>query len=373
MPVETLKISSEIFLMSLLEGVESQYIDNNGKTRMLNYAELSLMIPPIPPLNIKRDKTIFFPTKEQALKFIEVKGLILVMQDMAGNLTQGLWVRSNIIEDDLFYIPIDDADQIPNLEIAPPHLYNPLIAMELSKLDDMKYHRKVAEFLKQYTIFEYSRNPNNFGKESFIIDTDYRYEDIASLGNRLVQNNIMYRDNKIIVPSEKVIDSLLNYLKLQKFNDFEGVKNFKNRHLIENYYNNLSDFTPATDQFIFLNRESLLRWKEESVRNKNNTTYIRPTTKEAYFYKNINIKNGILMLVQNVDEGLFKRALNVGRVWEVDRRNTGYNTKPISDNIGYTIYSEKGFGMVKSSTLGAMVHVLKYFNDGIKYSALLFI
>ncbi len=367
--------------MSLFEEIKSQYIDDSGKTRMLNYSDgISLMIPPMAPRNIETNGDVYFPTKEKALEFIQNRGLKIEMQDGDKNGIQGLWLEG------YSYIPIEEkSEAIPNIDFAPQYMIDPLISTSESKLKEMQLHRKIAEFLKQYTLFEFSmRNAKDeeFGQDSFVLYPEYRYENIDSLEKRLIpDNNVMYDDGKLIVPSEKVREGLLNYLKIKRFNDEKGVNNFKDRKMIENYYQNLTDFKTSDGQLIFMDRSSAIRWRGETLRNRDNSrvfNYIRPNVREAYFYRNINIRNGKLAIVQNVRKDSFYRVLKVGLIWEKDRRNVGYNIDvQESDNtegISYTLYSKMGFGINMKKDTSEDVTILEYVSKrGLGYAALLFI
>ena len=61
----------------LLKKVTGQYIDSDGKTRVLHFDKLSICISPIPPLNVEVIKKIYEVSLEDALKFIDKHELTL--------------------------------------------------------------------------------------------------------------------------------------------------------------------------------------------------------------------------------------------------------------------------------------------------------
>ena len=251
--------------MFIFENVESQYIDNNGKTRMLNFSDgVSLMTSPLPPFNVPTsDKKINKVDIDTALEFIEERKLKIMVQDGDINLgIKGLWVESKDREIYFGYIPIKQSRPLDDINFNSLALSNPLRLGKISDLKNMQHFRKVADFLRQYTLFEYSNNPENFNKDNFVVIPDYHY-DIDSLEGKLIPGNkVMYKHKKIIVPSKEVYKRLIMFLKSELLNDTPGVKNFKDRSTIKDYFRTLSDFKKSNNQLTFLNRTNLIEWKK---------------------------------------------------------------------------------------------------------------
>ena len=363
----------------LFEGVHSQYIDNNGKARMLVYTfegeELSLMTSPIPPLNLPETRDITEVTIETALAFIEQRGLKITYQD--GNSSQGiqgLWIETSEENPGIYfgYIPIQVSRPIKGVEYTSKN--DPIRTDSESDLATFRQSRKIAEFLKQYTLFTYANNPETFGEDSFIVIPDHVY-DIASLNKRLiVDNDVMYQDGLIIVPSEETTKRLLSFLKVSLINDTPGVMNMKNVTTIENFYQTIADFRSSENQLVFMNKNGLMRWKHEAARMKHNTevsAVTNPSASEPYFYRNPKIRREKLMIVQNVADGTKENALIVGYKWIKDRINIGYRpTIEYNTDISHIIYEEVGeIQRIKKQTT-EFVSLLKYEDD--TYAALLF-
>nr|QBK86209.1 MAG: hypothetical protein LCMAC102_00030 [Marseillevirus LCMAC102] len=363
--------------MTLFEDIESQYIDDNGKTRVLNYQSgVSLMTSPLPPLNVPISKEIREIAQKTALKFIKAKGLQITMQDGNQQKIQGLWVESINSEIYYGYIPIKVSNPLSNIDYTPLTLNDPLRTGKNSELQKMQHDRKVADYLKQYTLFEYSQNPKKFSEENFIVIPDHKY-DIETLDKKLIpDNNVMYRDGKLIVLSEDIADRLTAFLQVQLLNDTPGLKNYKDRTVIKDYYRTLSDFRKSEGQLVFLTRSSLLKWKSEKIRIAEQTlivSYIRPTFVEPYFFRNTNVAKGRLMLIQNVENGSLEKALTVAEKWAKDRVNPGFRVEigPAAERVTYTVYTKDGEEeVVKPSGKEEHVSVIKYPNN--EYAALLF-
>lgn len=364
----------------LFEDVQSQYIDNNGKTRMLIFdhtgTELALMTSPLPPLNLPISSDIIEVPFRVAISFIKEKGLKIVSQD--GNETegiQGLWIETSEENPGIYYgyIPLEISPAIKGVEFSTRR--DPIRTDTYSELALYRESRKIAEVLKQYTLFSYARDPENFDEDSFVIVPNHTY-DIKSLNKRLISNTpVIYRRGKLIVLSEEMKQKLLSFLKVSLLNDAPGVAALKNTTAIENYYQTISDFRSSPSQLIFLNKNGLLRWRNESFRAETSTKVSNSTnsdTGEPYFYRNPKIRREHLMIVQNVADGAFENALAVGYKWIKDKVNIGYRPEIPNnvDEMSYTIYTEIGESEKKKRGTTEFVSLLRYEDD--TYAALLF-
>lgn len=346
--------------MKLFEDVSKQYIDNNGKSRMLIYERdgrpfLCLMTSPIPPLDIQEAglSSIYECPIKEALKFIKERGLEITHQD--GNPTdgiQGLWVKTPESNSGIYsgYIPIKVAPFLKNVEFSEPTKNDPLRtdAEGLSELEKYKKSRRIAQFLKEYTLFLYATDPEKFGPKSFIVVPDHKYN-LEKLNKRLYikDNDVMLKNGKLIVPSEEVRNKLMDYLKIEIANDEPGVLSLPSRGTIRNYYQSISDFRPVDNQLIFTSVTGIRRWIEEKLNAKNIGTVsqiLLPQTKEPYFYRNPNIKRGQLVIIQNVSDGDISRAKTASLRWLKDKVNIGFDVQPKKniDQHTYSIYSESG-------------------------------
>lgn len=97
--------------------------------------------------------------------------------------------------------------------------------------------------------------------------------------------------------------------------------------------------------------------------------------KEPYFYRNLNIRNADLAIIQNVNQGSLYAALAVGYKWLEDRVNIGYypviaGLEGVISKISYDIYHEAGEVEKKEGVLKKNVSILNYQN---MYSAILFL
>ena len=146
--------------------------------------------------------------------------------------------------------------------------------------------------------------------------------------------------------------------------------------MVKDYYRTLSDFRKESNQLVFLSSSNVLKWKFAKLSGNSSTTiysHIRPDIFDPYYYRNFNIKNGKLIIVQNVEDGSLERALEVAEKWNKDKVNSGYRTEigKAASRVTYTVYSEDGKGQTKKQGQKEKVSVIEY-PDG-DYAALLFI
>jgi len=376
--------------MLLFEGAIKQYIDENGKTRMLIYRDkVSLMTSPIPPLDLPVIKNLSETVDVKlsvALAFIKRKELQITSQD--GNEKegiQGVWVEPSAANPGIYYgyIPVEKGSPlIKNVEY--PSRNDPLRTDSLQKtaLSSFRRSRKIAEFLKQYTLYTYAISDVEFGPDSYAVIPNHRY-DIDSLHKKLYMegNNIMYtiikRQHTLIVPSIKTRDHLLSYLEVRLAHDKPSVMAMKDQRIVDHYYLTVSDFRHIPNQLVFMSKNGLIRWRNEKVLGRDTETIVsttlEPNTLEPYFYRNPKIRSEHLMIVQNVEGGAIQKAISVGYKWIKDRVNIG-STPDIPaniDDISYTLFSETtNLGTTKRKT-SEVVSVIRY-GDKDVYGALLF-
>jgi hypothetical protein len=373
-------------MSSLFKDVVSQYVDNNGKARILNYSisrggQISLAVSPIPPLKIliSDKKDIKLVPLSVATDFIKLKSLLIVEQD--GNKDdgiQGIWVETQEQNSGIYYgyIPINpNKTIIANVPFSQRNDPIRTDSPERSELTIFRRDRKIAEILKQYVLFTYALNPEDFDENYFWIDPEHIY-DIEKLNKKLYMegNDIIYRDGYIVVVSEEIRDGLMSFLKVSLLNDTPGVMATANTKIIENYYQIISDFRNIHDQLIFVNKNGLKRWKADMTKSFKGSiisSFPLEDAKDPYYYKNLKIRRDNLMIVQNVAGGTLQEAISVSYKWNTSRINSGFNI-PVSniiDNISYVLYTEMG-EIAREKKKTNFTNVFQYENGS--HAALLF-
>lgn len=362
--------------MSLVDDAAEQYIDNSGKMRMLNFSfkgkGVSLMIPPSPPVDLPYSSRVYTIKLETALSFIKEHDLTILFQDLKDQKLKGLWVTK---DDKDCYIPVRSSKELENVEIADYSRMRPLLAPEESLLEKYRKSSKVADFLKKYTLYTYSLNPEAFGRKSFIIKPEHEYK-IETLNNKLFVegNDVFYENLKLIVKSKKTRDKLLAYLKVQILNDKQTILNLKNVTTLDEGYKSTRDFIPFPNQLVFNSSNEIRKWKEELKRlPKINNVSLTPlsNTKEPYFYRLA--KTDKIVIIQNVENGKLETAINVSHKWIKDKINKGFypfeSTELTSpENVSYIAFTDKTDIKYKKET---KEYVPLFFYENGDYAAIL--
>ena len=387
---------------SLFKGVESQYIDSNGKVRMIHYSNITLMTSPLPPLIIqkksvpisKKIKTI--DSKNELNKFITNYKLKIVKQD-GDEVTeeiQGVWVKSLIKNSGLVYgyIPFKGKGY-ENIDYSSSIREDFIRVEETSELEIMKRNRKIARLLQEYSAYQFSKVLKNYKREYdeeiirkiFVVDKDHEYEDIEEISETInseaSKTFIDYNKDKVIVPTENIEKRLVYYIKNRLLNDTPSIKKYKKRKILENFYINIEDFKNRNNELIFgdyINNsiiDSLIHWKEENSRIIENSTIhceLDKNKHEPYFFRN-RILKGRLLLIQNVKEGK-EQALYVSMKWmnspKDDRINEGYDSSIEEVDNSYIIYDEDNLEkrrMYKGKE--PVLYIIRYSDDS--YGAIL--
>jgi hypothetical protein len=362
---------------ALLQGAVGQYIDDNGKTRMISYGSetkgISLMISPIPPLDIPIDTKIRTTTLERAMRFIREKKFSVTAQD--GNdpdsggdgEIQGLWVSPFLLDspskgeglESIYYgyIPVT---LTKGLEDITYRTEDPPLKANLVQGSDVEIYRrtrKIAIVLKAYVLYTYAKNPDafggdpeseTFGDDAIVVVKDHVY-DIALLNKKLYglgdgrDNRVIFRSGKLIASSKKMKSKLLAYLKVCLLNDSTAVAMMANTQTIDEYYESISDFRPAENQLIFDSVDNIVAWRKDALEVKSvgdvHINLLSPDRVEPYYYRNFLFDTITPAIVQNVKGGDKKIAITIAYRWLDDKVNMGYDV-PVAKNIKDISYVE---------------------------------
>ena len=388
-----------------LTGAKTQYIDPHGKTRMLGYeegsAKISVMISPIPPLDLEIDQTIHPTSLRNATRFAEKRKLETVFQQpVEGDSTRmrGLWFQLPQTFErtplDYIYIPTTIENILPGLSISDenPPLKSHGISSQLSTFKEAS---RIGVFLEKYVMYEYSRAVRdgasaNLGVEDFfknrVTVRPRHIYDFEKLGRSLTSegNNVMYSSSgKLIVPSEEIRTNLISYLKTQLINDKPGILEMARQRRLPDYYQTVSDFRTSPNQLVFDSQLGLSLWLASSRKRDRSeiSDVFLPGEIEPYYFRSPAVESGKIGLVQNVMGGELGRALSVSHNWIFrEQRNTGYKTPEIPEaaSMSYVLYEYEDdlpsgqFAEKKeiSGSTQAQAVIARY-RDG-KYAAMLF-
>jgi hypothetical protein len=354
--------------MSILKDCLSQIIDDNGKTRALNFSikgeNLTLMTSPIAPLQNKKQTTDIYECSLATAKiFLNIYSINLKYQSKYDDIhIDGIWVE--VQEESIFYsyIPLN----IKTLALKDVEINNenpPLTVSNTrksSRLNNYSINKLVSDILKQVSIYIASKSENKtFNESSFKVVPNIGYS-LESLKENSINNKnydfendkIFIKNNKILVPTEEIRDRLINYitaLKISKPFLFEE-NIYNSNHIFQKSYDNYKDFKSSSDTLLFLNKKSLSEYiaqKKEQEQSSTVFSYFKRDSILPYYLKSPYIENNKMAIIQNVRDELLIRALNVSITWYIDKINTGYNTEELTDGeiakqFNIIIYNKDG-------------------------------
>lgn len=361
-------------MKDLLKGATSQFVDTKGKCRVINYAEqeVSLITSPLPPFrDLPISRELDDTDINTALSFIKDKELKIISQDgtKEGGI-KGLWLEHPQIQS--LYMPLEEGEEhLSKIRFESDLIADPLRTDAESELEDMRVAQKVALVLKKYVLYAYSLDPHSFGESSMKVVKDYKY-DLEKLDKRLSVNDIMFsKDKKLIVPSQEIKASLIQYLEKTLLNNTQGVMAMADQKVIVDYYSSLSDFRQEENQLVFFDVQSVERWRQESSRIRQHNQiypYLLSDAREPYFYNGDLFEEDKIVLIQNTEQ--FSEALAISEKWNESKINLGYRAhESPSVDISYVIYSQNGEVSEEKRDTAFKAHVIEYYDGG--YGAIL--
>jgi hypothetical protein len=176
----------------------------------------------------------------------------------------------------------------------------------LSKLEQYKYNKKVAERLNFYSYYLSVATGNGF---EYVVDEKNKYD----LDTMLINNKTFIKDKKLIVPSRKTGERLAKRLKNLTVN----ASHFTNKTLVD------SEYTEQGDSLVFSNINQL----------KNHNENVSPDTKQDFRDKYVFSKqpyfvkvDGEIFILQNLKKDTKDNAVATAATWKKDKINLGFNS-----------------------------------------------
>ena len=379
-----------------IELFKGQIIDGAGKLRaVVTDNGVIVALPPSPPLPLKILPQVLPTGMKNGTPIANIK---LVLEFIKSN---DLTVDGNYIDDTMkglvvhddnstYFLPYTGRDVfLDNLPDAtlPFNISFPT-QLQVSLLNKYIKTRKIADYLRQYIIYAFSRyiheeiNKNvkddnlsisnipqqyieNFEKNNIIVkQIDYYKIYIPVTFNTDID---IFENGQLIVSNEIIMDKLIYYLKTILNLSNEYVATFIDHHnSLMNYAQEHADFTHKNREVIFLNIQSFARW----VREKSSfpTLHLATNIQHAqitlpYFLKALDDK---IFIIQNVPS--LRVGININKYWTNYSINIGYHAKPAEDDninenqpkIREYHLDSRGYAYVGKNIKNADMTILKY-------------
>lgn len=335
--------------------LESQIIDNYGKTRMLNIIykdkNISLFTNPIQPLilDINKENIIYKNNIEIILELASKIGMTLNKQVVNNDiLIQIVGFVGNL---EITIPVIDTHEKIEGVPIE-NNINNITIIGSNSSLYEYNRYKKLARYISEYLYWLYSKymnenginiedimnedNLNDFIKKYIQINKDFEY---TNVGKSFSMNSGIMDKNKLIIKSNETLKRLFFGLKMLSLRNTKKLYEYYKKNVIENYYLEISDFDNFPFQIILEGEDSIGKWINEKNESNDINDEIIPDIEKSYFFRNSNIENNKLFIAQNTDS--IVNAINIAINWYEYDYNIG-NKSGFEEQLEtpkFTLYS----------------------------------
>lgn len=317
-----------------LENIESQYIDNYGKTRILNVnyenSIFSIATSPLYPFSVKMvDNTLFKIDYEKGLEFCKKANIeILSLGEEDGKITQ----INGVLENIQISIPINKTSIKSKLPLT-----NSTLIRSDSKLTLFNQNKKTAKYITEYFLWHFSNILENseisdsflnkFSKKYTKINIKHKYNDLP----KIFTYDCKLFENKIFIcKSEEMLKRLMYVLRLFCKQEEKNIITYKNRYTISQYYSDISEFDTFYNEIILYGIDSVEKWIDEKNNKQLLYSEIQPKN-DPFFFRNNNIDDNIY-IAQNTSS--LESAISIGIKWEKDGYNPGF---------GYTLEIKEDF------------------------------
>ena len=345
--------------------INSQYIDNYGKTRFIEVIykdqELYILTSPLPPLPVKiKDIEYFQKTNDFNLtqEFIETYNMKITSQYVKENKTYEISCRVNsnkLSVNQIKYTFLVNTNIIKDVKFT---INNEIIISNESKITEFNKNKKIARYLSEYIYYEFSKYISSKIDNLMSKQNDYNLEEyILPFFNEKVENIIDFeygyiqqyftttggimRNNKIIIGGknpEETRKRLIYVLSLKIKQYPEYILKYSLQTYMNNYFVDITDYSIYSNQIILQGQQSLNKWIQMKTFDNKIKQEVIPGYKNPYFYKNSEMLDNKIYLIQeneNLNSALYKNKIWNEKKYNIQNTNINYDIK----NEKYNLYS----------------------------------
>lgn len=345
-------LSYENPLSHMVGDIVSQGIDTFGKTRKIDFeidgGIISIMTPPIVPLDIRVDENITRRTLATIEIFAKKYDLRLALP--ITNLNTVVLYREGPLPIKLeAYVDKDDKKDEEE-------------AVVLSEKETMKNNKTIAKYLNEYLRYVFSpmmNDPNDFGvniwelsydkimgilsntikNKGIVTITGNDYGDASALKPYFnsVDNAMIYNkeSNSVLVKDQEILTGLLYNLTIMIKRNPKEMMKYKDKTRMSNSYVDATDFTSRKNQKIVVGKSNASRWLNIKGIRFDIVHNTIEETEEAYFFKHPKILRGVMGIMQPSDS--FDNAQFIIKTWIKEGRNPGRSSQSAELDDGYNV------------------------------------
>ena len=368
-------------ISSKLIRVISQYIDNYGKTRIVNVqfddTVFSIMTSPLPNLTVPEmssDESYESISLTKAINFAKVvNGKIVGKVCYDESLLQRVR-NSNCIELHIeiyststpIRLILSVKDELVDMskvgkkicddKSIPSVVQEFVTTRETEQIDKFRYLANVAEWLTEYNYWLFSKYCY---EKSIMLSTEFEQKDLdIGLLNRYVDEKFIYidnylyerpvqmfsldstmiRDGKLIISgmgsresakanADDIVQRLIYTLRIKQLSipsvifgmeNYNSLQFYYKKLTISNYYQNVTDFTKYPHEIIFPSTLAIKLYKQQQSQSIQLFTQINTNLTYPYLLQS-ELTNNKIVLCHNTNN--LTIAYNIGVVWEMQKFN----------------------------------------------------
>ena len=353
----------------------SQWADSYGKIRLLQFEKLCILCDPIPPFfspqinSIKRCdytpcelKDVYEFLESEKIPKSDISCSAIENTIIGINFTKKIPYMCSQVSNDVqgirFYIPIKNASgRINNIKISKEDSISPSFIDKHSIIQNYNKYMKISKFLKEYTVWLFSKYLINHKIRKIEKDTIYNFaEEGFIINNRSLDNTIEYPDNierefknnidnfvingKLLVKNIQIRNRLLYHLNLEISRNKNEVIDFHKRTFIKNYFLDINDFIQDHSYVILSGMNMLNAWMNANTPpNYIINSRIIPGTEQYFFH----IKNNIRTKFLAQPAKNLEHALYISSKWSIEKYNPGYYSEGEVVDVEYKLYKYSDF------------------------------
>lgn len=323
--------------------ITCQSLDNFGKCRIINIKYKNGILQAhtfIPPLDIDIKPISFITNKLNILlDFLIDNSFKIISQYSIGDVTYELKCKDT--SNNILYFKLN-CNKLNRVKISKNKF---IVYYENNFYDQFVYNKKISKILKEHAIWIFSKSGKNLSEfekniNHYMVEIKNHVYPIVNTINMnngffqtkddFINTEEVFEENKLIIGSKNppvLKKRLLQYIKLYSIRFPENTKNYSNRQVVSNFFENIRDFKTYVNQYLVFFNKTIPKQNNNisivsNISNDNisNEPYL-------YFFK------AKLFLAQDCES--LKSSLYISENWYYNL----YNYKSCDKNFESTKYN----------------------------------
>jgi hypothetical protein len=328
----------------LLLNIRRQYIDDNGKVRLLElgYSGLNIVVEtsPLPPFNrplLTSNKPTAMP-RNIILEFMRYHNLEYPEEYTVEDVSQYLEGRYLDVFSIKLYVESDKQMFYPNISsIHTEYITNSKLSRYLTNWILYLF----STYINTNNIQDIDKNSiSRFVNQYILVNENFKY-DVNKVGDtfNVADASGILAGGRIVCTSHELLKRMVYQLRLLIERDRENVSTFYKKKNMDTYYVSEYDFTTYNNEYIIYYDYTMPIKLPELLEEKTDSYALQtypPNNNLPYFFKHPLITDNTVVLAQNTRTS--EQALSGAIRWQDNGYNDTENEVTIRENIPYYLY-----------------------------------